>query len=132
LGKTVVSKGGPVAVAGKSAPAAPAVTAVNLDKVTALIRKEVVTKAVKQVAAQQANLKSLVPSPKNSEMHHVSENFVGSVVRSAADQGLLAEIINLIVKELIALFNKPAAATRPAASGAAPTGSRRTVVSAGG
>ena len=123
MGKTVVSKGGPVPV-----------TAVNLDPVAALIRKQVVAKAVNELAAQQGKLKSLVPSPKNPDMHHVSEGFVGAVVRKAASQGLLEDIIALIVRELIALFNKPAAQARTAPAAVKPTAARasgKTVVSAG-
>lgn len=103
MGNAVVSPGGTPA----AAPATPAASAINLDKVTTLIRKSVVVPAMKDVADQQANLKALTPVAKNPVAHHVSESFIGSVVRNAASGGLINDIIALIVQELLGHFNKP-------------------------
>lgn len=88
-------------------------TGISLDAVTKLIRDEVVGPVSAKVLAQQDKLRALAPDADHT-MHHVTEGFVGSAVRSAVDQGsLISQVIELVVAELLKAFNKPKPATGP-------------------
>lgn len=102
---------------GATATVHPAAASISLDKVNDLIRRTVIAPAVKDVAEQQAYQKELVPTRDaegkpvkvKPEMHHVSEGYVSSAVQRSVSQGLLGEIVALLVKEMLGHFNKPVA-----------------------